>query len=79
MANVKWVKRVTDYGAEQYLLKSGNKIVAWVESFPHYISLDEEKEKWFCAFGKPSDTDYTSFRTETKEQAMNKVMNCVIL
>ena len=79
MANLKWVKRITDYGAEQYLLKSGNKIVAWVESFPYYTAVDEEREKWFYAFGKPSDTVYISFKTETKEQAMDKVMSCVFL
>ena len=51
------------------------------EKYQDVISnmTDEEKEKWFYAFGKPSDTVYISFKTETKEQAMDKVMGCVFL
>lgn len=78
MPNLKWIKRVTDYGAEQYLLKSGNKILGWVESYPYYTAVGEEKDKWFYAFGKPSDDSYTSFKEDTKEKAMDKLLNFII-
>lgn len=76
---LKWVERITDYGAAQILLKKENKILAWIESYPKNTAVDEEKDKYFYAFGKPSDNNYLSFRVDTIEEGKTKVMNNLVL
>ena len=79
MPNLRFVERTTDYGAEQVLLKSGNKILAWIESYPKYTAVNEEVNKYFYAFGKPSDKNYLSFRADTIEEGKQKIMENLVL
>lgn len=76
---LKWVERITDYGATQILLKKGNKILAWIESYPKNTTVDEEKDRYFYAFGKPSNNNYLSFRVDTIEEGKIKVMDNLVL
>ena len=62
----------TDYGAYREILKDGNMIVGWVEQYPH--STLPESDKWFYAFGKPSQTSFMAFQCDTLEEAKTKLI-----
>lgn len=79
MLNLKFVERTTNYGAKQVLLKNGNKILAWIESYPKYTAVDEEVNKYFYAFGKPSDNNYLSFRVDTIAEGKQKILENLVL
>lgn len=79
MLNLKFAERTTNYGAKQVLLKNGNKILAWIESYPKYTAVDEEDNKYFYAFGKPSDNNYLSFRVDTIAEGKQKILENLVL
>lgn len=70
MTKLRFVERITDYGTKQAILKSGNKILAWVE---------ERSDKCYYAFGKPSDNDYLSFRVDTIAEGKQKILENLVL
>ena len=43
MSDIHFVERVTDYGAEQVLLKKGNKILGWTENYPENTAVYNEQ------------------------------------
>ena len=70
MTKLKFVERMTDYGTKQAILKSGNKILAWVE---------ECSDKYYYAFGKPSDSSYISFVVDSIEDGKQKILENIVL
>ena len=70
MTKLKFVERITDYGTKQAILKSGNKILAWVE---------ERSDNCYYAFGKPSDSSYISFVVDSIEEGKQKILENLVL
>ena len=70
MTKLRFVERITDYGTKQAILKSGNKILAWVE---------ERSDKYYYAFSKPSDLSYISFVVDSIEDGKQKILENLIL
>ena len=70
MTNLRFVERMTDYGTKQAILKSDNKILAWVE---------ERSDKCYYAFGKPSDSSYISFVVDSIEDGKQKILENLVL
>ena len=70
MTKLKFVERITDYGTKQVILKSGNKILAWVE---------ERSDKCYYAFGKPSNSNYISFVVDSIEDGKQKILENLVL
>ena len=70
MTKLKFVERITDYGTKQVILKSGNKILAWVE---------DRSDKYYYAFGKPSDSSYISFVVDSIEDGKQKILENLVL
>ena len=70
MTKLRFVERMTDYGTKQAILKSGNKILAWVE---------ERSDKCYYAFGKPSDSSYISFVVDSIEDGKQKILENLVL
>ena len=70
MTKLRFVERITDYGTKQAILKSDNKILAWVEESP---------DKCYYAFGKPSDDNYVSFVVDSIEEGKQKILENLVL
>ena len=70
MTKLRFVERITDYGTKQVILKSDNKILAWVE---------ERSNKYYYAFGKPSDSNYISFVVDSIEDGKQKILENLVL
>ena len=70
MTKLQFVERMTDYGTKQVILKSGNKILAWVE---------ERSDKYYYAFGKPSNSNYVSFVVDSIEEGKQKILENLVL
>ena len=64
---LKFVRKDTNYNAYRELLKSGNKIIGWIEQRPN--------GKYYYAFGKPSQTSFISFECDTLSIAKNEMLN----
>lgn len=74
MNKLHFFERVTDYGAEQVLLKSGNKILAWIEPYPNSTPVYNERGKWWYAFGNPNQHHFTSYKVNDKEEGKKVLM-----
>lgn len=69
----KLIIKPTNYGAYREILKDGNKILGWIEQY--LTSNLPESEKFFYAFGKPSQSSYISFTCGTLKEAEDGLLN----
>lgn len=69
----KFVIKQTDYGAYREIYKEGNKILGWIEQYP--TTNLSESNKFFYAYGKPSQDHYVSFTCDTLEQARKEFLD----
>lgn len=75
MSDIHFVERVTDYGAEQVLLKKGNKILGWTENYPENTAAYNERGKWFWCVGNPNQVHYeTTYKVNDKEDGKKVLM-----
>jgi len=69
----KFVRKDTDYNSYRELLKKGNKIIGFIEQRPQ--GNFEDSNKFFYAYGKPSQSSFISFTCDSLEQARKEIIS----
>ena len=63
-----FVDKVMDYGVTISILKARNRILGWVEPYPEFTAVDEEKGKYFYSLGNPNKHRLTQYTVDTLDE-----------